>query len=386
MNGRSLMVLSLAVVLGLGAMIISMKYMGKPPAVEEETQDVIVAARDFKHEEILKADMVNVVRMARKSVPPGAFAAFKDVEDRWVSTTMIEGDLIVEKKLGPKGTPPGLVANIPKGMRAFAVEVNEQSGVSGFVLPGHRVDVIRYEAPEAGKQPHADMILQNVLVLASGQVFTRSEEKSLQNHTVTLAVTPEQASILVAAKANGPLSLSLRGVNDHDVVARPKEAPEMKGLRDDLEKERQARLKLEKDNEEIRQNMAKKQAGPTPEEMAALKGGLDKVNQKLTQREQELESVKDGWRRYLTDNPPDERQARYVSIYRPIREKEGKGDRFERVPLNGAAHRVLAKSKDQDVVKEKPLPGVLAAEPQGFGSGVPAITGLGSATTGGESP
>ena len=33
----------------------------------------------------------------------------------------------------------------PQGMRAFAIEVNEQTGVSGFVLPDHRVDVVQVE-------------------------------------------------------------------------------------------------------------------------------------------------------------------------------------------------------------------------------------------------
>ena len=59
---------------------------------------------------------------------------------------MLEGEPIIEQKLGLKGSPPGLVSNIPKGMRAYAIEVNEQSGVSGFILPGHHVDVVRYES------------------------------------------------------------------------------------------------------------------------------------------------------------------------------------------------------------------------------------------------
>ena len=117
----------------------------------------------------------------------------------------------VDGTLGPKGTPPGLVANVPKGMRAFAVEVNEQPAVSGFILPGHRVDVEWYESKEKTPEQRGETILQNVLVLAAGQVFTRQEEKSLQNRTVTLAVFPEQVHILLAAKAKGTLSLKLHG-------------------------------------------------------------------------------------------------------------------------------------------------------------------------------
>jgi pilus assembly protein CpaB len=104
-------------------------------------------------------------------------------------------------------------------MRAFAVEVNEHTGVSGFILPDHRVDVVQNEPGPNGKID-AETILQDVLVLASGQVFTRPEDRSIQSRTVTLAVTPEQVDILVAASAKGALSLALRGLNDH--VARPK--------------------------------------------------------------------------------------------------------------------------------------------------------------------
>ena len=94
-------------------------------------------------------------------------------------------------------------------MRAFAIEVNEQSGVSGFVLPDHRVDVIQVETNGNGPAL-SETILQDVLVLASGQVFTRPEDRSIQSRTVTLAVTPGQADQLVAARAKGPLALSLR--------------------------------------------------------------------------------------------------------------------------------------------------------------------------------
>ena len=214
--------------------------------------------RDFKEEEILKPDMVKTARTSKSAVPVGAFSSSKDVEERWVKTTMLEGDPIVDKKLGPKGSPPGLVANIPKGKRAFAVDVTEQSGVSGFILPGHRVDVVRYEANEKSQLQRGETILQNVLVLAAGQVFMRPEEKSLQNRTVTLAVLPEEVHILVAARAKGPLSLSLRGVNDHEIVDRPKPKPE------ESEEQKAQRAKLEKELEELKLALAKKPAEPPP--------------------------------------------------------------------------------------------------------------------------
>ena len=83
---------------------------------------------------------------------------------------------------------------------------------------------------------------------------------------VTLAVFPEQVHILVAARAKGPLSLSLRGVNDHDIVDRPtpkpEESEEQKARRTKMEEElklAQAKaMKMEKDFEELKLALAKK--------------------------------------------------------------------------------------------------------------------------------
>lgn len=316
MNGRSLIVLVLAVFLGLGAMLVTRRLMSKPAVIEEESQEILVAARDFKEEEVLKVDMVKTTRTSKSAVPVGAFSSFKDVEERWVKTTMLEGDPIVDKKLGPKGSPPGLVANIPKGMRAFALEVNEQSGVSGFILPGHHVDVVRYEANEKSQSQRGETILQNIPVLAAGQVFTRPEEKSLLNRTVTLAVFPEQVDVLVAARAKGPLSLSLRGVNDHDIVDRPKPKPEVN------EEEKARRAKMEKELEELKLALAKKMAEPPPAPPPAPP----------------------------VPHPPDAKPApkRYVFIYRPLQDKEA-----QRVELNGVAQNI-ARQEKPDIDDDEP--------------------------------
>jgi pilus assembly protein CpaB len=271
MNGRPLVILALAVSIGVGAMILSRQMLsGGKAKHEEETLEVLVAARDYKDEEALKPEMVKVARIAKSAVPAGSFSSFKDLEDRWIKATMLEGDVLVEKKLGPKGTPPGLVANIPKGMRAFAIDVTEQSGVSGFILPGHHVDVVQHHNSEK-HESRVDTILQNVLVLAAGQVFTRPDERALQSRTVTLALNPEDVHILVSARAAGTLSLALRGVNDHNLLARvpPKETtnPETEKL---LKLEHEKLLKLEEEKrtkieEELRQmkvTLAKKTALP----------------------------------------------------------------------------------------------------------------------------
>jgi pilus assembly protein CpaB len=350
MNGKSLLMLFMAVGLGLGAMFATQLYLRKPAAAQDETQEILVAARDIKDEEILKPDAVKMVRMSKKAIPVGTFSSFKEVEDRWVKTALLEGDPVVEKRLGPKGTPPGLVANIPKGMRAFAVEVNEQSGVSGFILPGHHVDVVRFDSNERTPNARAETILQNVQVLAAGQVFTRAEEKSVQSRTVTLAVTPEQVDALVAAKAKGPLSLSLRGVNDHEVVQRalPKPEPDdetknqLARLRKDLAAQqsqlaahKEAYSKLEKDHASLAQAHARKLAEPPPPPPA----------------------------------PPKPPEKRWVHIYRPLHsrrdEDRKRGEYPERIAINEEARKLVDRERQ-----------ARSEEPRALGFGATAVTGV----------
>ena len=226
MNGKSLIMLGLAILCGLGAMYGTSRMLIKDRGkTAQETQDVLVAVRDLKIEELLKPDMVKVVQMPRANLPPGTFTSYKDVEDRWVQIKTLEDEPIVDRKLAPKGSPAGIIARIPDGMRAFAVEVNEQSGVSGFILPDHRVDVVHTDVAPNGKS-EAETILQDVLVLASGTTFTRPEDRSIQAHTVTLAVTPDQVDVLVGAKARGALTLALRGINDRKAIPRHKVNPD----------------------------------------------------------------------------------------------------------------------------------------------------------------
>jgi pilus assembly protein CpaB len=222
MGGKSAVILVLAVGCGLVAMYGANQLLARPEK-KVEMQELLVAARDLGVEEVLKPDMVEVVRKPKSDVPEGSFAAPAEVDGRWVRIKTLKGEPILAAKLAPKDSPPGLIGRIPPGMRAYAIEVNEQTGVSGFILPDHRVDVVQDQrsdrAPESKARRASRTILRNVQVLAVGQVISRPEDKSILVRTVTLAVTPKQVETLVAARAAGPLALALRGLDADGEVA-----------------------------------------------------------------------------------------------------------------------------------------------------------------------
>src|SRR5262249_59527678 len=96
MNGKPMIMLALAIAFGLGAMLLTRQLLSPDSGkTEEETQDVLVAARDIKEEETLKPEMLKTSRMARSAIPPGAFSSPKDVEERWLNTTLLERDVLI---------------------------------------------------------------------------------------------------------------------------------------------------------------------------------------------------------------------------------------------------------------------------------------------------
>src|SRR5208283_3385821 len=157
-------------------------------------------------------------------------------------------------------------------------------------------------------------------------------EKSLLNRTVTLAVFPEQVDILVAARAKGPLSLSLRGVNDHDIIFRPKPKPQVS------EEEKARRTKMEKELEELKLALAKKMAEPPP------------VPPPPAPRPPE----------------PSPRQRRTVYIYRPLQDRKA-----EVVDIDVAPRKIVQNKQDND-----------DDEPTSMGFGTTPVTNVDSAGKG----
>jgi pilus assembly protein CpaB len=229
MNGRTLMMLVVAVGCGLAAMVGAQRLLNRKGQAEP-MREILVAARDLQVEQVLTADAVQAKKVPATAAPAGSFSSFKDVDRRWVKIPLLAGEPLVEAKLAPRDMPTGIVPLIPAGKRAFSLEVNEEVGVAGFILPNHHVDVVLARNGRNGarnKGSESETILQDVPVLASGQATTRPDDKTIQVRTVTLALSPEEVEQVVAARSEGELSLALRGFEDHTrIEPRPEPEPE----------------------------------------------------------------------------------------------------------------------------------------------------------------
>jgi pilus assembly protein CpaB len=94
--------------------------------------------------------------------------------------------------------------------------VDEIIGVSGFIVPDDRVDIILTTTPLGAAQDAkvSKIVLQNKRVLSVAQSTEQKDGKPQLARSITLEVTPEEAEKLTLASSEGQVVLALRGLGD----------------------------------------------------------------------------------------------------------------------------------------------------------------------------
>ena len=97
-------------------------------------------------------------------------------------------------------------------MRAVSVRVDEARGVAGFVRMGDRVNVILTTSDSKDKpsRSHADVLLQGVKVLATGQIANDRQDHPTVVATVTVEVRPSRRKSSYCRSCCGKLGTPIR--------------------------------------------------------------------------------------------------------------------------------------------------------------------------------
>jgi pilus assembly protein CpaB len=188
-----------------------------------QAQNVVVAAVDIPLGSKLNATQLKTVGWPKESIPPGSFSDPKALVDagRTNLRPISAGEPVTESKLVPKEGTAGvsiMTYLVPEGHRAVTVAVNEVAGIAGFISPHNRVDVVVTTTPTGSTETISKIVLQDVPILATGQITDQKEGKPVVVPTVTLDLTPEDSEKLVVAASKGSLQLLLRNVADKKLV------------------------------------------------------------------------------------------------------------------------------------------------------------------------
>jgi len=207
----------------------------------------VVAAQQIPARTRIEASMLRVEQVPASSAVGSGFATSEPVVGLITRYPVAQREQLSAEKVGAAqvrsgGPDEALSFVVPRGQRAIAIEVTEQSAVGGLVVPGDRVDVIALFDDDLTRVESAVTVLQNVEVLAVAQEAQRPVPPSLTDakdgteaqsslgvrptetkaqpaaRTVTLAVGPNDAQLVALAGEHGTLWLTLRGFEDLDTV------------------------------------------------------------------------------------------------------------------------------------------------------------------------
>jgi pilus assembly protein CpaB len=217
-RNRAFLLLALALASGAVAAFVALRYLRQQStplvSTREQTTNMVVAARALPVGSIIGEQDVKTLEWSGGALPAGYASAPAQVVGRGLLAPVEPNEPIMTSKLAAEGAGGGLSVIIEPGMRALSIAVDQVVGVSGFVLPNSRVDVL-LTLQQGNVDPVTKIIMQDVRTLAAGQTIQQDKEgKPMPVPVITLLLSPEQAETLALASSQGRIQLALRNATD----------------------------------------------------------------------------------------------------------------------------------------------------------------------------
>lgn len=209
----------ISLILGLAAAWVASEWLGnKAQLVEAKNAEIniAVAAMEIPYGATIESKHVNLIKIRKGTEIGGYFTAADQVVGKVAKQKLLSGEILLKDKFSESGTGSTLAALIRPQMRAVTVRVDDVVGVAGFLLPGNHVDVMA--ARKVEDRATTRTILSDLSVLAVDQTSGIDKNEPVVVRAVTLEVTPQQAEILMRAREEGRIQLTLRNPNDYSVL------------------------------------------------------------------------------------------------------------------------------------------------------------------------
>ncbi|MFN7841338.1 MAG: Flp pilus assembly protein CpaB [Pirellula sp.] len=221
MRAKSLVLLVIAIGCGVIASVaVSQVVLEQKDQPSVQTVGVVLATKNISAAAKLTADSLKIVQWPSDRVPPGAVIDLALVEGKFAKQPIYANEPIIEVKLANKGKE----VIIPDGFRVFDIVVRDETGGSGYLAPGDRVDVFGFF--EKGQRISASRtikVLENIEVLmVDGVASVDLEAKDAVKksvRTIQLLVKDKQYSVLDTASHLGKLRLALRPPEQDEITA-----------------------------------------------------------------------------------------------------------------------------------------------------------------------
>lgn len=231
--------LAIALVAGLLAALFAWMFIGQqkpktPPP--PQTVEVPVPREAIPAGTELQGAMFRMAAAPAAQVTAATVTDPQALEGRIAVAELPAGQPVQTIQIQERSAQLGMAYALNEGLRAMAVSLDIIGAVGDFIKPMDRVDVLL--AYRDNNYVVTRTLVQNVVVLALGRTVTvappstasttaqgqepTQEAPPRRTETpVTLALTPQQAQIILAADQAGDLRLTLRARGDNGVVPLP---------------------------------------------------------------------------------------------------------------------------------------------------------------------
>lgn len=251
-------VLILAIILGLVTVFLLNNYINSLKATEEVGPiivytDVVLAQVSLPKNTKITEEMLEVVAIPEEALHPDAVKSMEAIVDGVTKAEIVKGEQVLFSKVVTEDVKTDLAYEVPEGMRAITIPVDEITGVANYITQGDKIDVLvtietvdeeeTKEAAQAAAEDEAqaqeiveEMIkysiktftqLQNIEVLEVGNLQSKVRTnvdpeapsvEALQPSSITILVSPEQAEVIAFATLNGNFHLTLRNPLDTNKI------------------------------------------------------------------------------------------------------------------------------------------------------------------------
>jgi pilus assembly protein CpaB len=146
---------------------------------------------------------------SRRNVPASDFPLLLGAR---ANVEISEGEPVLWTDVEEPFAADSFSLTITKGRRAMTIEADSKASFSGLLRPGDRVDLLQEGKDRRGFTP----LLFHVPVLAVNRHFLPLSSEGGENeiNTITVSVTPDEATRLSAAAQGGSITWLLRNPGD----------------------------------------------------------------------------------------------------------------------------------------------------------------------------
>lgn len=195
---------------------------------------ILIAKKDIPRGKEIEPEYFDVKVVPNQFVQPGAVTSADRIAGMIAISTIYKGEQITLSKLSNiTRRTEGLSSITPEGKRAITLAVDNISALAGMIKAGDHVDVIAVmpiPMKTSENKIETDVkvfpLFQDISVLAVGQETLTPDEEAVARYkkeitkketispVITVALTPQQASLVAFVQEHGKIRLTLRSAQD----------------------------------------------------------------------------------------------------------------------------------------------------------------------------